>query len=235
MNESGEGTTVQPINDIAKALAQAQMEMPNPAFDSSVKYGTTNFRFASLASVRNTVVPILAKHGISLQQDILTTERGVACLTILTHSSGQQMRFGPLEMPASKGDAQGFGSAATYARRYSMMAVCGVVGDEDDDGNQAVASQGREVSNKVVAANVKPTAGALESLPIAMQKQVTEWATQIDGTFNNEGPKTAYALYCSIRDGKLEGETEAKVALRGLLDSKIRSQFQKYASEQVPS
>jgi 2-methylisocitrate lyase-like PEP mutase family enzyme len=49
------------------------------------------------------------------------------------------MRIGPLVMPASKADAQGYGSAATYARRYSLLAAAGVVGEEDDDANAAVA------------------------------------------------------------------------------------------------
>jgi hypothetical protein len=61
----------------------------------------------------------------------------VACTTSLYHGSGEALTFGPLEMPVSKGDAQGFGSAATYARRYHLMAVANVVGDEDDDANQA--------------------------------------------------------------------------------------------------
>lgn len=123
---------------IAKALAAAQAEMRNPAFDSQ----NPHFRnsFASLASVRNAVVPVLAKYGICMTQNLETTGdgKGVACTTYLTHESGQQMAFGPLVMPASKADAQGFGSAATYARRYSLMAVCGVVGDDDDDANSAV-------------------------------------------------------------------------------------------------
>lgn len=124
------------LNEIAKALAAAQADMKNPTLDAT----NPHFRnkFASLAGVRNAVVPVLAKHGISLTQDLRTTERGVAVTTILTHASGQQMTFGPLEMPAMKQDAQGFGSAATYGRRYALMAACGVVGDEDDDAEQAV-------------------------------------------------------------------------------------------------
>ena len=123
------------LNEIAKALASAQAEMTNPGFDAL----NPHFRnkFASLAAVRNAVVPALAKHGISMCQDLITTDNGIACTTILTHASGQQMRFGPLVLPATKADAQGFGSAGTYARRYSLMAVAGVVGDEDDDANAA--------------------------------------------------------------------------------------------------
>lgn len=123
------------MNQLAASLAAAQVEMKNPGFDAA----NPHFRnkFASLAAVRNAVVPVLAKHGISLTQDITTVDGGIACRTILTHASGQQMVFGPLVLPPTKADAQGFGSAATYARRYSMMAVAAVVGDEDDDGNGA--------------------------------------------------------------------------------------------------
>lgn len=122
--------------EIAGALAKAQAEMSNPAFDSQNPHFRN--RFASLAAVRNAVVPCLAKHGICLTQNLETREGAIACTTFLTHASGQQMVFGPLILPASKADAQGFGSAATYARRYSMMAVAGVVGDDDDDAEAAV-------------------------------------------------------------------------------------------------
>lgn len=121
------------IGSLAAALAKAQGEMQNPAFDSANPHFKN--RFASLAAVRNSVVPVLAKHGISMCQDLQTIDGGIACTTILTHSSGQQMRFGPLVLPATKADPQGFGSCATYARRYALMAVAGVVGDDDDDGN----------------------------------------------------------------------------------------------------
>jgi hypothetical protein len=40
---------------------------------------------------------------------------------------------GKLHVPAVKHDAQGYGSALTYARRYSLMAACGIA-PEDDDG-----------------------------------------------------------------------------------------------------
>jgi hypothetical protein len=52
------------------------------------------------------------------------------------HESGATMSSGLLHVPASKQDAQGYGSALTYARRYSLMAICGIA-PEDDDGNRA--------------------------------------------------------------------------------------------------
>jgi len=124
---------------ISAALAKAQAEMQNPAFDTVNPHFKS--RFASLAAVRNAVVPVLAKHGIAMTQNLTSVEDSVACSTILLHGSGQKLVFGPLVLPVAKHDAQGFGSAATYARRYSLMAVAGVVGDDDDDGNAATAGK----------------------------------------------------------------------------------------------
>lgn len=150
MNASTESTPIQVTNvsnasstgtdQIAKALAAAQLEMKNPGFDTTNPHFKN--KFASLAAVRNSTVPVLAKHGIALVQELVTDTSPsgqplISCFTKLYHSSGQTLIFGPLMMPATKPDAQGLGSAATYAKRYALQAVCGVVGDEDDDGNAA--------------------------------------------------------------------------------------------------
>lgn len=158
------------VGELSAALAKAQLEMQNPGFDSQNPHFRN--RYASLAAVRNAVIPVLAKHGISLTQDVTTSEGGIACMTILTHSTGQQMRFGPLILPASKQDAQGYGSALTYARRYQLMAVAGVVGDDDDDAEAAVGRSGnvdprgeewRKIDKKVSEAHATAFRKALES------------------------------------------------------------------------
>lgn len=123
--------------ELATALAKAQSEIQNPKFDSTNPHFKS--KFASLAAVRNAIVPTFAKHGLSILQNLTTTDKGVSCETIILHASGQTMKLGPLVMPATKPDAQGLGSAATYARRYSLLGVAGVAGEEDDDGNAAVA------------------------------------------------------------------------------------------------
>lgn len=134
MNRSSE------INEISKALVAAQAEMKNPVFDTTNPHFKN--RFASLAAIRNAVMPVLTKNGIAVVQE-LVTDTGpsgspiISCFTHLYHTSGQTLTFGPLMMPATKPDAQGLGSAATYAKRYALQAVCGVVGDDDDDGNAA--------------------------------------------------------------------------------------------------
>jgi hypothetical protein len=134
------------INELAAALVKAQAELRNPKLDSTNPHFRS--KFASLAEVRDTITPVLTKHGISVIQNLVTNEHGVGCETILIHSSGQMLRLGPLYLPASKHDPQGFGSCATYARRYALMASVNVVGDEDDDANAGTDAHRRAVEKE---------------------------------------------------------------------------------------
>jgi hypothetical protein len=59
--------------------------------------------------------------------------------TTFVHESGEVFSAGRLYVPAAKHDPQGYGSALTYARRYSLMAACGIA-PEDDDANAATAA-----------------------------------------------------------------------------------------------
>ena len=118
------------------ALAFAKIESAtkgkvNPAFRS---------KYADLAAVVDAVKPALAEHGLWFRQITHPADGGVCVETVIHHSSGESLSCGPLFVPASKQDAQGFGSALTYCRRYSLMAAFGVPA-EDDDGNAAVASK----------------------------------------------------------------------------------------------
>ncbi|MCO6445005.1 MAG: ERF family protein [Anaerolineae bacterium] len=130
------------INELAAALAKAQAELRNPAFDSQNPHFKS--RFASLAGVRDAITPVLSKHGLSVTQLTTNDDQGRASVeTILLHSSGQWIGS-TLTVPPPKADAHGTGSAITYARRYALMAIVNVVGDEDDDGNRAAQSKQTE-------------------------------------------------------------------------------------------
>jgi hypothetical protein len=119
---------------LASAMAAAFAEIEaatktanNPHFKS---------KYADLGAVIDAVKPPLIKHGLFFTQRCHPCENGVSVETVLHHASGQDMSLGTLFVPANKQDAQGFGSALTYARRYGLMTAFGVPA-EDDDGNAA--------------------------------------------------------------------------------------------------
>jgi hypothetical protein len=119
---------------IAAAFVKAQAD-----FGPALKTNTNphfKSRYAGLDACIEAVIDALHKHGIALVQRTLHCESGVTVETVLIHSSGETLSGGPLHVPASKNDPQGYGSALTYARRYSLMATCGIAA-EDDDGNAA--------------------------------------------------------------------------------------------------
>jgi hypothetical protein len=121
----------------------AAMAKAFPAIEGAVK-GKVNpaFRskYADLSSVIDAIKPHLAEHGLWFMQRTHPVDGGVGVETIIYHASGQSISGGILRLPAAKQDAQGYGSALTYCRRYSLMAAFGVPA-EDDDGNAAVGRQ----------------------------------------------------------------------------------------------
>lgn len=119
---------------ISTALVKAQKE-----FAPALKLNTNphfKSRYVALDGCIEAVIDALHNNGIFLMQKTHECETGVKVETILIHESGEQLSGGILHVPATKNDAQGYGSALTYARRYSLMATCGIA-PEDDDGNAA--------------------------------------------------------------------------------------------------
>jgi len=122
------------MKNIATALVKAQK-----AFGPALKTATNphfKSRYADLSACVEAVMDGLNNNGIALVQQLHEAEHGVTVETVFIHESGEMLNCGKLFVPATKQDAQGFGSALTYARRYSLMAACGIA-PEDDDGNAA--------------------------------------------------------------------------------------------------
>lgn len=146
------------MKELAAAMAKAFPEIEGATKDSenpAFKQGGKALKYADLSSVVEAVKPALAKHDLWFSQMTHEHEGGVCVETVLTHSSGESMSFGKLFVPASKQDAQGYGSALTYARRYSLMTAFGVA-PEDDDGNAAGASVAQKSPPREVPVLVTP-------------------------------------------------------------------------------
>lgn len=93
-------------------------------------------KYADLGSVFEAISPALDDQRIVPIQNATMVESGqVEVTTILMHESGESATF-VSRIPLAKQDAQGYGSAFTYARRYSLMGIFGLV-PADDDGNAA--------------------------------------------------------------------------------------------------
>ena len=163
-----------------KAFGPALKSAINPAFQRNGKGG----RYADLASCVEAVIDALNDNGIALMQQTTECADGVIVETLLIHESGEVITSGKLHVPASKQDAQGYGSALTYARRYSIMLLG--IAPEDDDGNAAV-KPASSVSAATMAAHI----------------------ADIADSANSEEMKAAYALAYAACKG--DAEWQAKV------------------------
>jgi len=157
---------------IASALVKAQREF-GPALKSSTN---PHFRskYADLAACIEAVIGSLNNQGIYLMQLTEEHEGGVKVSTVFIHESGEQMSGGSLFMPATKQDAQGFGSALSYARRYSLMAACGIA-PEDDDGNQATKTAPSQAIPKAVPKQTE----AQHKLPSKVEGKDSQWQIKV--------------------------------------------------------
>lgn len=117
------------IGALAAALAKAQSKMTFAAKDSLNPHFKN--RYADLAAVLDAVRGPLTANGLAVVQLVAEAERGAALETVLMHESGEWISA-LYSLPVSKEDAQGYGSALTYARRYALAAICGIAQDDDD-------------------------------------------------------------------------------------------------------
>jgi hypothetical protein len=124
------------IDQLAAALALAQAELDQPAKNAvNPHFGN---RYADLHKIMTTILPVLAKHGLSVVQSTSLEASVVVLHTRLLHTSGQWIA-GAYPVVPVKPDPQGYGSAMTYARRYALSAIIGLAADDDDDGEAASA------------------------------------------------------------------------------------------------
>jgi hypothetical protein len=152
---------------LAEALAAAQLEITDPAKDAVNPHFRS--RYADLATVLKTVRPVLARHGLALSQTTQVDEQGRLLLVTRLHWRDEEL-VGYYPIQPVKADPQGYGSALTYARRYTIQAIVGVAADDDDDGNAASAAPSKpahdelaEVIGKVKACNALDDLRALKA------------------------------------------------------------------------
>ncbi len=203
------------IKAIAAALVKAQTEIKAAIKDSANPFFKS--KYADLASVIEAVRLPLNHAGISFLQPVSEAEHGVKVETILIHSSGEWISE-TLVMPVSKEDAQGVGSAITYARRYGLQSMCGVP-VEDDDGNAAAKAPPAKAA-------ITPTTGAWEALSDKDRSLLTDLSNVVKEY---------------IADGDIEGavsmvdqaglDADHKVALWTQFDSKARSAMKRAKQE----
>jgi hypothetical protein len=193
------------IKLLATALLKAQGEFTGVLKDKTNPHFKS--KYADLqAAISATEEPLRTNGLLVLQTPFgsnATQSAGVT--TRLLHVSGEWIE-GELELPAgtqNRTDAQTFGSAITYARRYSYLGILGIA-PEDDDGNVASGHAGPTPIRRAEPAVSTPQGDAFEADPLfdedgnliesaaavqhREQKQAAKLESTVPSTIPAQGP-----------------------------------------------
>jgi hypothetical protein len=131
------------IAALAAALCEAQFAMEGAKKDSVNPHFKS--KYADLTSVWEACRTPLHANGLAVVQAPEPCEIGIQLRTMLMHKSGEWIDS-VLIIPAAQQSPQGYGSAMSYARRYALAAMLGVV-SEDDDAEAATTPYRNAASN----------------------------------------------------------------------------------------
>lgn len=123
--------------ELSKAFSKAQSEMGGAKKDAANPFFKS--KYADLSAVMQAIAKPFADNGLSFMQSPGMYDDKICVTTRIMHESGEWIE-GDTILPPTKADAQGFGSAITYGKRYGLQGMCGVP-SVDDDGNAAVVQQ----------------------------------------------------------------------------------------------
>lgn len=128
--------TSEQVAKIFPAFIKAQSEFSKATKDSNNPFFKS--KYADLNSYLDAIGEALSDNDLAVMQDTSGEDVGqiIKVATRLIHSSGEWIESEPLILHPTDMKPQSFGSAQTYARRYSLASFLGL-GAEDDDGNHA--------------------------------------------------------------------------------------------------
>ena len=134
---------------VQKQIGTVKENADNPFFGS---------KYANLQTCWNYVRPFYNEENILIQQVVHETDNGVSIETLFI-GYGTQLSGGKLPVPASKTDPQAYGSAVSYAKRYSLLQACGLATSKEDDDAEKTAEtlHFKDVEGKILIEEREPT------------------------------------------------------------------------------
>ena len=164
------------ISNLAKALCKAQNELGGAVKNSSNPFFKSSY--SSLTDVVKAIKQPFADNGLSYSQFPITSDGGggIGVVTILMHNSGEWLES-EFYLPLAKKDAQGGGSAVTYARRYSLQSMAGIP-NADDDAESAMLRTSEDDLTDVIAGIAD--CGSLKALQGILKAKWTQYPKSRD-------------------------------------------------------
>lgn len=151
------------ITELAKAMLRVQLSLSPASKDAENPF--VNKRYATLNSVMDACREALTVNAVWVAQYPVAAQSGhLGLVTKLVHAESGQWQSSLMVMPLPKADPQGYGSALTYARRYGLATMVGLVTETDDDGEGAMprtgSRKGKAQASTASSKDAAPVAGA---------------------------------------------------------------------------
>lgn len=174
------------IKNIAVAMAKFRKEVKQPLKDADNPFFKS--KYVPLENVVEAVDTVASAYGLSFIQEVKTSNEGlVGVTTFVFHESGEWLEFDPLFLKPESTKPQAYGSAITYARRYSLSSAFGITSEIDDDGNEASGNHNnKKQKDNVVKIHGQPTQDELKQEAIQRINALYEEMKQTDPNMTTE-------------------------------------------------
>ena len=187
-------------------MKQPKKDKTNPFFKSN---------YVDLSGVTKAIDEALEDTGLAFFQNPVKTEtpNQVGIETIITHSSGQFIEFDPFVVPVGgKHDAQAFGSAKTYASRYSLATAFGVTDSVDDDGNATQPTNQRQAKPQNIKKQNQESKQKVEAEKA--RNKIKLMAREFDKATGTK-PGTTLQMVCEIKNVDIKTNSMAELTKVG--------------------
>lgn len=159
---------------LAAALAELQTRLPHVAKGETADVGTYKYSYAGLSRVSKDLLPVMGALGLSFSCKPTINADGKFVLAYkLRHAAGEEDAG---EWPLPNGSPQQIGSAISYGRRYTLLAVTGLAPDDDDD-------DGKAASDTRIGSYERARPEFWD--PVEQDVLVTAWTAEIEDAAND--------------------------------------------------
>lgn len=187
------------MKNLLKALAKFNTlcgpivkDASNPFFKS---------KYATLDAIQEHIRKPLAEAGLVVSQPTKCLEGQAMVVSTLFHVESGESIYSEFPVVVGKHTAQDYGSAVTYAKRYSLTGLLNItVQDEDDDGNKATSS----VTGVTNVSGVTGVTNKTADLPW-LNESSPQWSTVVDSL------KNGYSINDVRKKFKVSKAIEAKL------------------------
>lgn len=158
------------IKDLTAALIKAKKAFGPVKKNAEGQIENRTYRYATLSNILDTIGSALLDNDLALIQHTVPAEPNFCRIhTRLIHAPSGQWIGCPTEMPCASTDPQAWGTVITYAKKYAISALIGIVFEEDDQDGKLPENGGGPVQHPITPAPAAPPASAQQSfddLPI---------------------------------------------------------------------